>query len=201
MYRSHIAIKSRVAVSSSTLTALIAALVGGGVAILTGAALELLRDQRKGQQLSHAIAGEISALLEIVQKRGYSESLRQLCAQARGGNARVLKINIQRTYFPVIEANLQNIGLLPVELPLLIPRFLTLSKSVLEDFSSMHSGSMDNAYHQELSTFYDELIPVFDDAIKTGREIITVVAIMYGSPHRRYPIIVRLKMLCRCKWL
>jgi hypothetical protein len=181
--------------SSGSSSALIGVIVGGALTLAVQVILELVRDARKTRQLSHAIAGEISALLGIIASRQYVEMIAQYSQAASLGNRQILKINIQHNYFSVVEANLQHIGMLPVELPLLVPRFLILSKSALEDISTMNNGAWDAMTAPELIRVYDELGLVIQRAIKTGHEIITLIAMLYGSPHSRYPIGVRIKML------
>ncbi len=112
-----------------------------------------------------------------------------------------MKVSVQKTFFPVIEANLQNIGLLPAELPLLITQFLSLSKAALEDASCLNSGAWDHFDPLQLARAYTDLIEVLQLAILAGRNTITLVATIYGSPHRRYPIALRVRMLLRGKWL
>jgi hypothetical protein len=187
--------------SDSPAVVILAAAVGGGIAILTGVAQELFKDSRKAQQLAHAIAGEVGAALEIVKKRGYVDLLINYRDAAIAGNAQIVKVSIQKTFFPVMEANLQNIGLLPVELPLLCTRFLTLSKAALEDVSCLNTGTWDHLDAPNLARLYNELIEVLEAVAKTGSEIIALVATLYGSPHGRYPIALRVRMLLRGKWL
>jgi hypothetical protein len=177
--------------------ALLGLIVGAVMTFAVQFCLELIRDARKAEQLSHAIAGEITALLGIVEARRYLDLIQGLRQLARQGNASFLQIHIEQTYFSVIEANLQNIGLLPVELPLLIPRFLTLSKSALEDISAVSQGRWSQMPPTELATMYDGLMQVMQAAMATGREIVTLVATIYGSPHGRYPIGLRIRMLFR----
>jgi len=180
--------------------ALIGVIVGGALTLAVQVILELIRDARKTEQLSHAIAGEINALLEIVAARQYVEAINQFSYAATQGGNEVLKIHIENKYFSVIEANLQNIGMLPVELPLLIPRFLTLSKSALEDISAMNQGAWDAMSPPELVRMYNGLGRVIEAAMQTGRDIVSLIAMLYGSPHGRYPVGVRIKML-RVKFL
>ena len=99
----------------------------------------------------------------------------------------LLKVHIEQTYFSVIEANLQNIGLLPAELPLLIPKFLTLSKSALEDIGAIRAGDWDGKAAAELVPMYEGLHQVIVAATTTGRQIVTLIATIYASPHGRYP--------------
>jgi hypothetical protein len=173
--------------NSATIWTLAAVIVGGAISIAGQVILELARDRRKAEQLSHAIAGEISALLLIVDGRRYIEAIQEHLALARVGTAMLLKVHIEQTYFSVIEANLQNIGLLPAELPLLIPKFLTLSKSALEDFGAMRAGDWDGKAAAELAPMYEGLHQVFVAATTTGRQIVALVATIYASPHGRYP--------------
>jgi hypothetical protein len=177
--------------------ALLGVFVGGFITFAVQFLLELMRDDRKAEQLSHAIAGEISALLQIVEGRRYLEAVQAHGALAHQGTASILVIHIEETYFSVIEANLQSIGLLPVELPLLIPRFLTLSKSVLEDISAMSKGRWDQLPQNEMVAMYDGLGQVMQAALATGQEIITLVATLYGSPHGNYPLGLRMRLLGR----
>jgi hypothetical protein len=166
---------------------LAAVIVGGGISIGGQVILELVREGRKAEQLSHAIAGEISALLLLVDGRRYIEAIQQHHALARAGTAMLLKVHIEQTYFSVIEANLQNIGSLPAELPLLIPKFLTLSKSALEDFGAIRAGDWDGKAAAELAPMYEGLHQVIVAATTTGRQIVALVASIYASPHGRYP--------------
>jgi hypothetical protein len=120
--------------------------------------------------------------------------------EATGGRVTILKVRLEEKYFSVIEANLQHIGILPVELPLLIPKFLTLSKAAIEDVSLVNSGEWDSKTASELAELYDGLRQALEDVTATGREIISVIAIMYGSPHGRYPPGLRMRMFFRRKF-
>jgi hypothetical protein len=180
---------------NETIAALMGAIVGGVLTISGESFREARREARKSEQISHAIAGEISALLQIVEARGYLAAIRSLRALALSGTAEIFQAPIDQTYFSVIEANLQNIGMLPVELPLLIPKFLTLSKSALEDASALNAGKWTHFEASQLAIMYDGLRQVLEEAVATGREIVTLIATIYGSPHGRYPPMFKLRML------
>jgi hypothetical protein len=186
--------------TSGSVSVLLAVVLGSALTLAAQVLLELLRDGRKSEQLSHAIAGEIYALLQIVEARNYIETVKAHHAFAAAGTGMILVIPISQTYFSVIEANLQNIGLLPAELPLLIPKFLTLSKSALEDVSALNDGKWHGKEASELAVMYDGLRQVFEAAIATGRQIVSLIATIYGSPHGRYPPGLKLRMAWR-KWL
>ena len=176
---------------------LAAVVLGSVLTLLAQVFIELMRDARKSEQLSHAIAGEISALLEIIKTRRYLEMVKAHFAEATGGRVTILQVRLEERYFSVIEANLQQIGILPVELPLLIPKFLTLSKAAIEDVSLVNSGEWDSKTASELAELYDALRQALEDVTATGREIISVIATMYGSPHGRYPPGLRIRMFFR----
>jgi hypothetical protein len=173
--------------NGATVWTLVAVIVGGGISIGGQVILELVRDGRKAEQLSHAIAGEISALLEIVDARQYVQAIQAHHAMALAGNASLFHARIEQTYFSVIEANLQNIGILPAGLPRLIPRFLTLSKSALEDIAAIRAGDWNGKTAAELAQMYDGLNQVMQAAMTTGRQIVSLVESIYPKPHGRYP--------------
>ena len=183
--------------TSGSVSVLLAVVLGSALTLVAQVLLELLRDARKAEQLSHAIAGEILALIQIVEARNYMEAVKAHHALALAGTAAILEVRIEQTYFTVIEANLQNIGMLPVELPLLIPKFLTLSKSALDDVSELNTGKWQGKEASEMAVMYDGLRQVLEAAMAAGREIVSLIATMYGSPHGRYPLGLRTRMICR----
>jgi hypothetical protein len=187
--------EGRMPMSNGSWWTLVGVILGGTLTFAVQIILELIRDARKTEQLSHAIAGEISALLELVAARQYVEAIDEHLRLATQGSGSILNVHIEKNYFSVIEANLQNIGMLPVELPLLVPRFLTLSKSVLEDIDALNKGVWESAGPEDLVRMYDGLAHVIKAAIKTGHQIVALIATLYGSPHGRYPIGVRLRMI------
>jgi hypothetical protein len=183
--------------NGSVWTTLAAAIVGGLIAVVGGTVLEMIRDERKAAQLSHAIAGEIKAVLEIIEARQYRAAVATYLQRAREGDAQILRIHLQQKYFAVIQANLQFIGLLPVELPILIPRFLNVANSGIEDVNGLSSGHFDSFTAPQLADLYAGLDQVLAEVTRAGKEIISLVAAMYGSPHNRYPLRVKLRKFRR----
>jgi len=175
-------------VNSSAIAALLGTLLGGGLTIASNLLLEHVRTASKAQQLSRAIAGEASALIMIVEARGYIAMIKGLADLARRGERRRLEIMARRDYFPTIEANLDSIGLLPADLPILVPRLLTFSKSALEDFDRLATAKEAAIAELNLARQYDKLAAVIEEAMSAARQIVTTVAAIYGSPHGRLPI-------------
>ena len=176
---------------------LVAVVLGSVLTLVAQVLLELLRDARRSEQLSHAIAGEVSALLQIIKSRCYGEMVKAHLAEAAAGRATILKIHIEKNYFAVIEANLQHIGILPVELPLLVPKFLTLSKAAIEDVSFLNSGEWDDKTANGLAEMYSRLSQVLEAITITGTEIVSLISKMYGNPHGRYRTGLRIRMFLR----
>jgi hypothetical protein len=175
---------------------LIVAMVGGFVAVIGQTILEMIRDGRKAEQLSHAIAGEVSVVLQLIEARKYRQAINDCIAQVKGGNRLILKIRLNQKYFSVIESNLQSIGVLPAELPILIPRFLNVANAGIEDINGLAAGGyFDDLTAQELVELYAGLDQIFVEVIETGGKIISLVTTIYGSPHHRYPIRVKARMV------
>lgn len=177
------------------LAALMGAVIGGTLTIIGNILHERWREGRRAEQMSHAIAGEVSALIQIVRERRYVEDLKDHAEAARAGDAKIFCVRVSHDYFPVTRASIENLGMLPADLPLLVPRFLTLAKSVLEDFETLRSGQWDDMPADRLATGYSELLGVLEAALNAAEQIVAVVAVMYGSPHGRYPLGIRLIML------
>jgi hypothetical protein len=108
-----------------------------------------------------------------------------------------MRVRVSKAYFPVTESSLENIGMLPADLPLLIPKFLTLAKAALEDIEAIDAGYWNDRESDELAESYEELAQVLEAALTAGRNVVIVVVMIYGSPHGRFPISLQLGRLWR----
>jgi len=184
--------------NGSVWATLAVAVVGGLLAVGGQTILEMIRDGRRAEQLSHAIAGEVSVILQLIEARQYRTAIAACIAATREGNPLFLKIHLHQKYFSVIEANLQSIGVLPAELPILIPRFLNVANAGIEDINGLAAGGyFDHMTAPELIALYEGLDQIFVEVIETGLKISALVATIYGSPHNRYPVRVKFGMLRR----
>jgi hypothetical protein len=168
---------------TETTAALIGGVIGGVLTIAGNLIHEWWRDRRNSRQLSHAIAGEVGALVRILERRRYLETIKDYAQRARQGEIAVFDGRISKNYFPVIEASLDQIGTLPGELPILIPELLTLAKSALEDLEAIEAGEWSDRDAEGYATGYDELAEVLESGLDAGRSIVVAVARVYGSPH------------------
>lgn len=184
--------------NGSVWATLAVAVVGGLLAVGGQTILEMIRDGRRAEQLSHAIAGEVAVVLQLIEARQYRTAIAECIRATTDGNPQILKIHLHQKYFSVIEANLQSIGVLPAELPVLIPRFLNVANAGIEDINGLAAGGyFDNLMAPELVQLYTGLDQVIVEVIETGQKIVTLVATIYGSPHDRYPVRVKIGMLRR----
>lgn len=173
---------------TEAIAALIGALIGGAMTIVGNIAHERWQEGRRAEHVSRAIAGEISALADIVRRRGYLAGIRAAEEAARNGTPWLMKARITKGYFPVVEASLDHIGTLPAELPTLIPRFLTLAKSALEDIQAIEGGFWDELEPPELCQRFGELGDVLEAALTTAADVIAVVERQYGSSPTTTPV-------------
>lgn len=149
---------------TETTAALIGGLIGGALTICGNLLHEWWRDGRSAEQLSRAIAGEVGALLRILKRRRYAETIKDYAQRAREGEIFVFDGRVSKNYFPVIEASLEKIGSLPAQLPALIPELLTLAKSALEDLEAIEGGEWQHRDAQGYAAGYEELARILESA-------------------------------------
>jgi hypothetical protein len=180
-----------------TAAALLGAAVGGGLLIVANYLQERARTANRAEQLARAIAGEVTAVLRVVEVRGYLKEVKDRAQATREGRRQPFRISAQRNFFSTIEANLDSIGLLPGELPVLVPTLLTIGKAILEDFDVLRAMTQGQGTEIDLAARYDELAILLEAGIACGGRILRLVTEIYGAPHRGLPIWLRLRSLMR----
>jgi hypothetical protein len=166
---------------------LISVIVGGLLVAIGGFAsntwLDIIRKRKLRRTLALAIRGEVQALLEIFEKRGYIEGIRAAKAHIEAtGKFQAYHFSARKNYFSVFEANVGKIGNLKPPLSELITRFYAQAKSILEDmerFEKLDPASVDPI--AAIAT-YDEVLNIFEDTVAVGKRIVQEVS-------RRYSII------------
>jgi hypothetical protein len=140
----------------------------------TSVYLESIRREAERKSLTGAIVGEISALLEISERRRYVEALSSLIAMAKAGHPDIsysFVFSVRRNPFIVYDANLSRIGILRVPLPRKIARFYAQASSILEDIADMREDKF-RRDHDESIRVLEGLLKLFEDTHSLGREII-----------------------------
>jgi hypothetical protein len=155
-------------------------IVGGAIAILGSMAapicIELVKRRHERLNLTKAIVSEISALVEIAERRHYIEGLRAAIAKAKAqpdpNIGHIFYFSSRRNSFAVYDANLSRLGILCDPLPQLIARFYTQTTAILEDIADMREGHYRNRDDSVRSL--EALLVLFEDTRSLGYEIIKI---------------------------
>jgi hypothetical protein len=164
---------------------LISVIVGALLVAIGGFAsnswLEIARERKLRRTLALALQGEIQALLEIFEKRGYIEGIRAAKAQIEAtGKFQAYHFRARKNYFSVFEANAGKIGILKPPLSELIARFYAQAHSILEDmerFKELDPASVDPI---AAIADYNEVLNIFEDTVAVGRRIVQEVSRHYS---------------------
>lgn len=163
---------------------LIAVIVGGFLAISGGffsnLFLEWRHDCRLRKNLALAFQGEITAILEMVRKRGYIEGLKNALRDIENAGQPVgFYFRARRKYFSVYDAHVGAIGMLSPPLSNLVARFYTQANGILEDIEQLGEIDLSTADPKILSKLYRELLELFEDTASVGEQVIKEVSNQY----------------------
>jgi hypothetical protein len=162
-------------------TTLIPTIIGGAIAIGGSIAapicVEYVKRKAERSSLTGALVGEISAIVEISERRGYIEHLRQIIAKAKAETnpdmGHRFFFSSRRNSFSVYDANLNRLGILRDPLPQLIVRFYTQTASILEDIADMREGKPLRNRDDSIKTL-ESLLKLFEDTHSLGLQIIEI---------------------------
>jgi hypothetical protein len=113
---------------------IISVLVGGGLALSGGAVSAIWRQRRERRSLAYALAGEIQAIVDVMQMRKYQEVVKHYIEKVKETNEPLaFQIRAGQNYLAIYEANATKIGLLPRNAARRVARFYTHLKAFLED--------------------------------------------------------------------
>ena len=116
---------------------ILSVVIGGALAIAGGLAPRLWESRRQRRALAHALAGEVSAIIDIVERRRYQEGVRELIRAVETSHQPLfLRVPITQNYFVVYEANSVNVGLLPRKTARDVASFYTHAKALIEDVTT-----------------------------------------------------------------
>ncbi|MBU1424598.1 MAG: hypothetical protein KKH12_12585 [Gammaproteobacteria bacterium] len=164
---------------------LISVVIGGLLVAIGGFAsntwLEIARERKSRRTLALALQGEIQALLEIFEKRGYIEGIRAAKAQTEAtGKFQAYHFRARKNYFSVFEAHVGQVGILRLPLSELVTRFYAQANSILEDMERFEK--LDPASVDPLAAIadYDEVLSLFEDTVAIGKQIVQLVSRRYA---------------------
>lgn len=146
---------------------LIGVVLGGALVIVSNYLMHRWQLSAEKKSVSQALAGEIAALLDIADIRGYESYLEGVIRQAQA-NATPAQFwfCLTQEYFSVFKSNVGKLGMLEAPLPGDIARFYAQLFAMLEDIEAMAKGQ--KYEESELRA----LLQLFRDTKKLGRDIV-----------------------------
>jgi hypothetical protein len=155
---------------------LIGVVVGGFLAIIGGFASNLFIEHRKdaaiSKQLALAFKGELLALANIADKRGYVKHIKSMIEVMKETQEPIYAhIHIRREYFNVFNNNVSKLGILKSPLPEKIAKFYVQANSILEDIQSYRDGVLDKADVNSVIASKTELVALMEETFSLAEEI------------------------------
>lgn len=160
-------------------------LIGGLISFFSTTYIETRKQATEARRLALAFQGEIRALIGIIDRRKYLDSIQWFIDQMeKTGNRYQFNLQVRRNYFLVYQNNVGNIGLLPCPLPALIARFYVQASSVLEDIESHRDGTLDGVGLPDFILSTKILHSLLQDTVLIGENIIEETGILYPNKKR-----------------
>jgi hypothetical protein len=142
---------------------------------------EYNRERKLRRTLALAFQGEVQALLEIIEKRGYIEGLRAAKAQIEAtGKFQAYHFKAREKYLGVFEANVGQIGILRPPLSQLVARFYAQANSILEEMERFEESDPATVDPMVAIAAYDEVLNIFEDTVAIGNQIVQEVSRRYS---------------------
>lgn len=159
---------------------LIGAIVGGTLAVAGSIAVpfavEMARQRSERRCVAAALAGEVSAILNIVEQRQYIPELRKFIeiakADPRVDVVHTFHFSVRRNPFAVYDSQLPRLGVLEPRLVRLLTGFYAQASAVLEDIADMNEGRMTRATRDESIQRLQRLLVLLEETDRLGREIL-----------------------------
>ena len=145
--------------------------LGGILALAGGVCAHWYGHRQERKNIAHALAGEISAILDIVERRNYEKDIQKTIQSAKQtGEPWRFTILMRKNYFPIFESNAENIGLLRSDLAKGVAKFYVLCKGISEDVSP---DSFESETQVESISRLENLLVLFQEARTTGQQLVT----------------------------
>lgn len=170
-------------------TSWINTLLGGALAVAGGVAsswyqAKVARDG-EARQLAKSIKGELSAIVEIADKRAYITGIEQAIQHIeRTRIPYIMSVAVKRDYTIVYTQNAAKIGVLPGELPTQVAVVYTKLSAVLEDFALLYEvgndpGRLGRYSADDCLALYRELLPLMTDTLAQARSVVSEIDAHY----------------------
>ncbi|MFJ5285978.1 hypothetical protein ACIP66_19300 [Pseudomonas sp. NPDC088429] len=162
-------------VAKTNWTAVFVALVTGFTAVAGPIWVWYSQVRRERKSVRAALFVEVAILMELIERRGYLESLREAqqeltgwTDEQRAEHSYEFSVNVAGPYDIVYQANVSKLGSLSECEARLVVRFYQMADSVVADIVTgglLHRGSSDP---QDFADVAD----ILEEALRTGRELI-----------------------------
>jgi hypothetical protein len=163
---------------------LLAVVLGGLIAIAGGIISTTFVERQKQRQESYNLAlafrGEITALVELLRERRYTERIAEVIHQIEQTQEPFyMPMRIRYRYDRVYEENVGRLGLLKPPLSEMIPLFYTRLTSVMEDMVSLGDGTYVDLDLPVLLRIYRDSQRILELTTAEGDRILATIAEQY----------------------
>ena len=150
------------------------AAVGGFIPLLVQMVEGYRQEKRNKQAVAHQIFAEVTAILEIIEKRQYVQHMKSLSAQLAINPKfiQTYQVQISEEFSPMYKANIDRLPLLDPSLQTKIVKFYRFLSALIEDVKP------GGGFNSQPITKYgcDQFIAIAVEAISLGNEIRSDIA-------------------------
>jgi len=155
---------------------LVGAVVGGGISFLGQDLIDRRSRRARKRSLAHAIASEMEAYLDLMERRGHVDYARDVIETNSKGAKRIPKnwiSGFEKTAnpFPVLHATLPEIGMLG-SLSSDVARFYSRVTAVRATIMSADEGNFEEAHPSDLAHIFQQELDLWLTAVSDGRTTI-----------------------------
>jgi hypothetical protein len=166
----------------SAVVGLVGVVIGGAIGFSGQALLRHFERQHLARQVAKGFAGEIEALISIVERRNYVSVLKSAAAATPPPS---LLISVTREYFRVFEANVDKLGLLDDALPAQVASFYVQASAVIEDFNAISQPGFLSALGQTQGQLhYLNAAALLEDTLALGQQTVAELRTFAGLTTR-----------------
>ena len=119
------------------------------------------------RRVARGLAGEIEALVSIVERRQYISLFNQL---AQNPNPPPTGVSATRNYFRAFEANVDKLGLLGGDLSEKVTGFYVRGSAVLEDFATISNPGFASLGPADRQKYYATTAALLEETMELGKQ-------------------------------
>src|SRR5262245_18418810 len=136
--------------------------------------IDSFRNKREATNLAFAFAGEITALIRIIETRRYIEDIQACIAQMEKTQEPIYyTVTIRQDFVRVYEQNVSRIGLLEAPLPGYIAMYYTQTQAILEDMADIDDHpKMERLGQEHILRRYRNLLSLLDSPVTLSQHLL-----------------------------